>query len=379
MIGSTCVVCLKHTRLAESLFQHNEDLTYADMIAFVANIEIVESKSDKAMICLICQRKLKELYDFKVLIRRSYSELNAIKHRRLVFDNIDEFKFLLKPIKDKAKQNLKHLLLDNKNFFTHYETAITRIYNEKPITVTDVPESIIEKYEHDDVDDEDDNDEISDFYNLDDSYPEYQKDHNNKNIDNNKTSKKSRCLRVCIKPVYLRDITTKPIKSKRSPKYDRSRRATKIICAHCGILTKYICSHMLIHTGVKKFKCENEKCNKRFFTRGHLNAHIKIHFPNPDAAYKCDHCTAVFTQQTRLVSHMSTHTDNRPHICDICQRNFKRPSTLTRHKLIHTIPMCKCEVCGIGFRTKSALRHHQRVHTGERPFNYMFTALQLQT
>ncbi|XP_045493169.1 zinc finger protein 626-like isoform X2 [Colias croceus] len=373
MIRSICIICLEHTRIANSIFDYNGDLTYAEMILFVANIQIIESKLDEPLICLKCRNKLKELYDFKVLIRRylisrSHSELNALQQRRLVFDNIDEFKLLLNPIKDQAKQNIKPadfkcLLLDNKNFFTHYETVITKICNEKTIPVTDISESIIEKY--DDDDDDLDNGTL-DGYNMDDMYLEDQEEHANKKIGNDNTDKKSECTKVCIKPVFLRDITSKSVRTKRPPKPNRAR---KIICSQCGKLTKNIHSHMFIHTGVKEFKCEYEKCNKAFFTRGPLKAHMKIHFSDPDVEYKCDHCTAVFAQQTALISHMTSHAANRPHVCDICQRDFKRLSALNRHKLIHTIPMCKCEVCGWGCRTKSALRHHERVHTGERPFN----------
>lgn len=51
--------------------------------------------------------------------------------------------------------------------------------------------------------------------------------------------------------------------------------------------------------------------------------------------------------------------------CDICKKQFDRPSLLKRHYRTHTgeKPYI-CIVCSKGFSTSSSLNTHRRIHTG---------------
>ncbi|XP_022199416.2 zinc finger protein 271 [Nilaparvata lugens] len=54
----------------------------------------------------------------------------------------------------------------------------------------------------------------------------------------------------------------------------------------------------------------------------------------------------------------------RPHICDICEQQFKYDEMLVEHRKIH-MPVEKpyeCHLCSMSFHKKSSLKNHSRVH-----------------
>uniref|UniRef100_A0A3B4EYR2 C2H2-type domain-containing protein n=1 Tax=Pundamilia nyererei TaxID=303518 RepID=A0A3B4EYR2_9CICH len=86
----------------------------------------------------------------------------------------------------------------------------------------------------------------------------------------------------------------------------------------------------------------------------------------------CLECGKSFTQKTRLRTHQSVHTGERPFsfICPYCGKCFERAGHLERHKRIHTGEKpYRCEICGRRFNQKSGhLERHLRIHTGEKPY-----------
>ena len=65
-------------------------------------------------------------------------------------------------------------------------------------------------------------------------------------------------------------------------------------------------SHMVVHTGEKRFKCEI--CEKRFAHRFKLKNHFRVH--TGEKPFQCEVCDWKFGQKHKLVEHLRTHNLN---------------------------------------------------------------------
>ena len=80
--------------------------------------------------------------------------------------------------------------------------------------------------------------------------------------------------------------------------------------------------------------------------------------------YFCSVCLKAFGYYTTFMSHLRTHSGERPFKCTSCHKAFTDRSTLIKHQRIHTGQRpYNCSLCGASFTQSGNLhRHRRRMH-----------------
>ncbi|XP_049272859.1 zinc finger protein 700 isoform X2 [Rhipicephalus sanguineus] len=116
------------------------------------------------------------------------------------------------------------------------------------------------------------------------------------------------------------------------------------VCPLCPYETRargILYRHLLIHTGVKPYCCEN--CGRRYALPETLLEHMAAHRREPP--YKCGRCTMALDHFSEYLRHQVYHM----------------------LKSIH-----RCSFCGEGFVWKQALKHHSKTHKEGKHLFHMF-------
>lgn len=77
-----------------------------------------------------------------------------------------------------------------------------------------------------------------------------------------------------------------------------------------------------VHSSQKKFICDI--CGKLFRSTNRVNSH-KSHFHSDrilQKKYECYYCMKKFGNKFHLAEHINSHTGNKPHHCQICNKVF---------------------------------------------------------
>ena len=120
--------------------------------------------------------------------------------------------------------------------------------------------------------------------------------------------------------------------------------------------------HMAVHeTKPKEYKCES--CDRSYDCRRKLRVHVKRDHLL-ERKYKCTQCDARFFGSHSVKRHMEMHMGVKNFKCDICQKSYRRKSTLNEHNMkCHSEPF-KCESCNMSFIERWGWEIHCKIEHG---------------
>lgn len=163
--------------------------------------------------------------------------------------------------------------------------------------------------------------------------------------------------------IHFRDPVTKPFKCnqgcdksflrERSVKYHNSvahgigeptskKKSTSVYaCERCdksftlqSLLKRHVLTHTETELKVRKHSCT--RCEATFKRPEHLRLHTNsVHLKLKP--HKCDFpgCGKAFTQMGDRNVHLKTHSEEKPHVCIVCQKAFRLMKGLRAHEKIH--------------------------------------------
>ncbi|EAT41793.1 AAEL006614-PA [Aedes aegypti] len=182
-------------------------------------------------------------------------------------------------------------------------------------------------------------------------------------------------------------------KKKGRPKNEANCNLSCDICGKESNTLRDLELHQKIHFGIKDFECEY--CHVRFAQKGTLKVHLRTH--TGEKPFKCSYCPEAFAQKVSLDNHVFKHTgkgvkcplcpsihatpssvkqhmkqvhsEERPNVCQICGRSYKKKRDLMKHIEGHdNLTNLECKFCHKQFTGKRVLRDHLRTHTGDKPY-----------
>lgn len=117
-------------------------------------------------------------------------------------------------------------------------------------------------------------------------------------------------------------------------KTDSNAKLTKCFFTNSSpFRTKRLQVHRRIHTQEKPHVCTI--CNRAFSRVFLLQIHQRTH--TGERPFSCEECGKPFNQQGDLAAHRRTHTGERPHQCNVCGKGFIKSSGLTLHRKKHEL------------------------------------------
>lgn len=163
----------------------------------------------------------------------------------------------------------------------------------------------------------------------------------------------------------VRRMKTIPSKKVHHPQMQTQQ----LMCNYCNYTSpkRYLLTrHMKTHSEERPHKCE--VCERGFKTLASLQNHVNTH--TGTKPHRCKECESCFTTSGELVRHVRyRHTFEKPHKCPECDYCSVELSKLKRHIRSHTGERpYACPHCSYASPDTFKLKRHLRIHTGEKPY-----------
>ncbi|KAA0202645.1 hypothetical protein HAZT_HAZT009908 [Hyalella azteca] len=139
----------------------------------------------------------------------------------------------------------------------------------------------------------------------------------------------------------------------------------------CYSASRLMKSHMPSHTNMRPFLCES--CGKVFKTYKHLKSHKTNSHSKPLEAqekFTCEICNKNFVEKRMLQGHIDVlHNKVRRHLCSHCGKAFGSKTTLVLHMRTHTgeKPFA-CDHCDYRTSDHNSLRRHKMQHSKDKRY-----------
>ncbi|XP_033195589.1 uncharacterized protein LOC117159668 [Bombus vancouverensis nearcticus] len=146
--------------------------------------------------------------------------------------------------------------------------------------------------------------------------------------------------------------------------------------ASCYRCSKTFKTEMILRTHIKNTHMEKDPmkcldCELTFISEVRLRHHMMVTHNRLEGTIPCPHCPKRFVNQIRLKTHLVSHSEDRPHTCEICGFKLKTKIQLVKHQQNRHSderPL-QCRYCPWRCKQVSALVCHERTHTNERPYS----------
>ncbi|XP_063543722.1 zinc finger protein 3-like [Cydia strobilella] len=117
-------------------------------------------------------------------------------------------------------------------------------------------------------------------------------------------------------------------------------------------------------------KASAKRQQKKRKTKDNADTSTRSRKERQPGPHLCDVCNKEFRKANKLLIHKRTHTGERPYTCNICHKQFSYSNGLKVHLRTHTGEKPHvCQTCNKKFGQWSSLKVHERIHTGEKPYS----------